>query len=147
MTKVLQTLVADNEDLKRGNAEVQGLLRESREDVRALQEEVEELRAAMPPPPNREPADSTPQTSIHTDWMCYSGQAIHATSVLEQRPLVRLQRYLRHPHSERASALACVPAWILRTPWLTIPTAARQPRPAAAAASREKPGLLLLYVF
>lgn len=53
VTKVLESLVADNEDLKRGNTELQSLLQESRDDVRALQQEIEELRAT-PPPTNRE---------------------------------------------------------------------------------------------
>ena len=43
--KVLESLVADNEALKRDNAELQNLLVESREDLRALQEEVQERRA------------------------------------------------------------------------------------------------------
>jgi hypothetical protein len=53
ITKILETLVADNEDLKRNNAELQNLLGESREDVHALNEELDELRAAAaakPPP-------------------------------------------------------------------------------------------------
>jgi hypothetical protein len=37
--------VNDNETLKRDNAELQGLLTESREDFHALQEELEEQRA------------------------------------------------------------------------------------------------------
>lgn len=45
MTKVLESLVADNEALKRDNAELQNLLGEAREDLRALQEEVNEQRA------------------------------------------------------------------------------------------------------
>jgi predicted nuclease with TOPRIM domain len=53
VTKVLESLVADHEDLKRGNTELQSLLQESRDDVRALQQEVEELRATQPPT-NRE---------------------------------------------------------------------------------------------
>jgi chromosome segregation ATPase len=53
VTKILETLVADNEDLKRNNAELQNLLGESREDVHALNKELDELRAvgvAEPPP-------------------------------------------------------------------------------------------------
>ncbi|OBZ70260.1 hypothetical protein A0H81_09758 [Grifola frondosa] len=45
VTKVLESLVADNEALKRDNAELQNLLTETREDLRALQEEAEERRA------------------------------------------------------------------------------------------------------
>lgn len=44
--KVLESLVADNEALKRDSAELQNLLAESREDLRALQEEMEERRAS-----------------------------------------------------------------------------------------------------
>ncbi|KAI0920845.1 hypothetical protein AcW1_004995 [Taiwanofungus camphoratus] len=45
VTKVLESLVADNEALKRDHAELQNLLTEAREDLRSLQEEVEERRA------------------------------------------------------------------------------------------------------
>ncbi|KZT06528.1 uncharacterized protein LAESUDRAFT_181974 [Laetiporus sulphureus 93-53] len=45
VTKVLESLVADNEALKRDNAELRNLLAEAREDLRSLQEEVEERRA------------------------------------------------------------------------------------------------------
>lgn len=47
MTKVLESLVADNENLKRDNAELQNLLSDAREDLRALQEEVGEHRAGF----------------------------------------------------------------------------------------------------
>ncbi|KAH9927287.1 uncharacterized protein B0H18DRAFT_907544 [Fomitopsis serialis] len=43
--KVLESLVADNEALKRDNAELQNLLTEAREDLHTLQEEMEERRA------------------------------------------------------------------------------------------------------
>ncbi|KAJ4479042.1 hypothetical protein J3R30DRAFT_3702071 [Lentinula aciculospora] len=46
-TKVLESLVNDNEGLKRDNAELQTLLAESRDDLHALQQEVEEQRANM----------------------------------------------------------------------------------------------------
>lgn len=48
LTKVLESLVADNETLKRDNAELQHLLAESREDLHTLQEEVEEQRVHPP---------------------------------------------------------------------------------------------------
>ena len=46
MTKILEALVTDNEMLKRDGEELQRLLSESREDFRALQEELDELRAS-----------------------------------------------------------------------------------------------------
>ncbi|CAL1700090.1 unnamed protein product [Somion occarium] len=48
ITKVLESLVADNEALKHDYAEVQNLLAETREDLRALQEEIDERRANDP---------------------------------------------------------------------------------------------------
>ncbi|KAK0499537.1 hypothetical protein EDD18DRAFT_1151576 [Armillaria luteobubalina] len=44
-TKVLESLVDDNESLKRDNAQLQHFLSESREEIHALQEEVDEYRA------------------------------------------------------------------------------------------------------
>lgn len=49
--KVLEGLVGENEALKHDNAELQNLLTDSREDIRALREEVEERRAPAPPTP------------------------------------------------------------------------------------------------
>ncbi|KAF7971720.1 hypothetical protein HWV62_20087 [Athelia sp. TMB] len=49
VTKVLESLVADNENLKHDNAELQNLLSDAREDLRALQEEVGEHRAGHGP--------------------------------------------------------------------------------------------------
>lgn len=49
ITEVLESLVNDNEALKRDNAELQHLLMESREEIHVLQEEVEEQRANPPP--------------------------------------------------------------------------------------------------
>ncbi|KAJ3551784.1 hypothetical protein NM688_g4510 [Phlebia brevispora] len=46
VTKVLESLVADNERLKHDNAELQDLLSSTREDLRALQIEVDERRAS-----------------------------------------------------------------------------------------------------
>jgi regulator of replication initiation timing len=46
--KVLESLVEDNEGLKRDNAELQHLLTEAREDYHSLKEEVEEQRANQP---------------------------------------------------------------------------------------------------
>ncbi|KAJ7571938.1 hypothetical protein C8J56DRAFT_1176433 [Mycena floridula] len=46
VTKVLESLVDDNEVLKRDNMELQRFLADSREDMRALQEELDEQRAS-----------------------------------------------------------------------------------------------------
>ena len=48
VTDVMESLVADNEALKRDIAELQNLLAESREDVRTLREEMEEARMHVP---------------------------------------------------------------------------------------------------
>ncbi|KAF8806110.1 hypothetical protein BYT27DRAFT_7257530 [Phlegmacium glaucopus] len=58
LTNVLETLVNDNEILKGDNAELQHLLAESREDLHALQETLEEQRANImyPSYPSREPS-------------------------------------------------------------------------------------------
>jgi hypothetical protein len=53
--KVLESLVSDNEGLKRDNSELQHLLKESREDCHALQEEIEEQRANAPSHSKRNP--------------------------------------------------------------------------------------------
>jgi hypothetical protein len=50
LTSVLESLVNDNETLKRDNAELQHLLTESREEIHVLQGEVEEQRANPPRP-------------------------------------------------------------------------------------------------
>lgn len=47
VTKVMETLVADNESLMKSNAELQRMLAESRESVNSLQEEAEEYRASL----------------------------------------------------------------------------------------------------
>jgi uncharacterized protein YaaN involved in tellurite resistance len=46
--KVLESLVEDNEGLKRDNSELQHLLTELREDYHTLQVEIEEQRANQP---------------------------------------------------------------------------------------------------
>lgn len=48
LTTVLETMVHDNEVLKRDNAELQHLLAESREEIHSLQEELEEQRVNAP---------------------------------------------------------------------------------------------------
>lgn len=47
VTKIMETLVADNESLMKSNAELQRMLGESRETVNSLQEEAEEYRASL----------------------------------------------------------------------------------------------------
>jgi chromosome segregation ATPase len=49
VTEVMESLVADNEALKRDIAELQNLLAESREDMRTLREEMEEARVHVLP--------------------------------------------------------------------------------------------------
>ncbi|KAI0737703.1 hypothetical protein C8Q80DRAFT_1294198 [Daedaleopsis nitida] len=49
VTQVLESLVADNEALKRDNAELQNLLAAEREELHTLQEELEERRASDTP--------------------------------------------------------------------------------------------------
>lgn len=56
LTSVLESLVNDNETLKRDNAELQNMLTESREEIHTLQEEVEEHRAQ---PPSRSGGERT----------------------------------------------------------------------------------------
>lgn len=58
VTKVLESLVADNEALKHENAELQNLLGETREDLRTLEEEVNEHRASGSSAPRHHHHDS-----------------------------------------------------------------------------------------
>jgi len=48
--QMLESLASENEALKHGNAEMQNLLNDSREEIRTLREEVEEHRAASASP-------------------------------------------------------------------------------------------------
>jgi thymidylate synthase ThyX len=48
LTKVIETLVDDNDALKRDNAELQNFLADTREELRAVQEEFEEYRLNPP---------------------------------------------------------------------------------------------------
>ncbi|RDB19916.1 hypothetical protein Hypma_012965 [Hypsizygus marmoreus] len=61
LTTVLESLVNDNETLKRDNAELQTMLTESREEIHTLQEEVEDHRVK---PPSRTGA-GTPRLKQH----------------------------------------------------------------------------------
>jgi hypothetical protein len=62
-TRVLESLVSENEALKHDNAELQNLLADSREDIRALREEVEEQRATAFPTPEQEGLHFLPMRS------------------------------------------------------------------------------------
>ncbi|KAI0080842.1 hypothetical protein K474DRAFT_1588978, partial [Panus rudis PR-1116 ss-1] len=64
VTKILESLVADNETLKRDYAELQNILAETREDYRTLQEELEERRA-----------NETTSRHRHTDSVNSVGQS------------------------------------------------------------------------
>ncbi|KAF8883152.1 hypothetical protein CPB84DRAFT_1851011 [Gymnopilus junonius] len=64
LTPVLESLVQDNDILKRDNAELQHLLADTREDVNALQLELEEQRALAPPP--RSGANTPHSRHAHT---------------------------------------------------------------------------------
>ena len=48
LVNVLESLVNDNETMKRDNAELQTLLTESREELHVLQQEIEEYRVNPP---------------------------------------------------------------------------------------------------
>ncbi|TFK62721.1 hypothetical protein BDN72DRAFT_848377 [Pluteus cervinus] len=75
LTRVLQSLVDDNETLKHDNAELQHFLSEAREELHALQEEVDEQRANLPShiSGNRSPSlrhahtNSVPSITFHKD--------------------------------------------------------------------------------
>lgn len=72
MAKVLESLVSDNEILKRDNGELQRLLAESREDLHALQEELEEQKATYPsraPTPLRHHHTGSMPTSNFKDYI------------------------------------------------------------------------------
>ncbi|KAJ7620065.1 hypothetical protein FB45DRAFT_1006753 [Roridomyces roridus] len=66
LASVLETLVDDNETLKRDNAELQTLLADAREDCRALQEEVEDQRVNPPPPRSGASTPSHLRQHFHT---------------------------------------------------------------------------------
>lgn len=46
VTRILESLVEDNEGLLQSNAELQSMLADTREELHTLQEEAEEYRAA-----------------------------------------------------------------------------------------------------
>jgi regulator of replication initiation timing len=70
LTSVLETLVNDNEVLKRDNAELQRLLAESREDHHAMQEELEEQRANMYPIPRSGRESTQFRYRAPSDFFC-----------------------------------------------------------------------------
>jgi len=57
--QMLESLASENEALKHGNAELQNLLNDSREEIRTLREEVEEHRAASASPLPGQSGDGT----------------------------------------------------------------------------------------
>jgi hypothetical protein len=57
--QMLESLASETEALKHGNAELQNLLNDSREEIRALREEVEEHRAASASPLPGQSGDGT----------------------------------------------------------------------------------------
>ncbi|KAE9407242.1 hypothetical protein BT96DRAFT_914824 [Gymnopus androsaceus JB14] len=89
LTKVLESLVDDNEGLKRDNAELQSLLAESRDDLYALQQEVEEQRANMSMNPPRSRA-VTPVLSSFGRSHHYSGSM--PSSVIREQVAPLLKR-------------------------------------------------------
>ncbi|KAJ3811982.1 hypothetical protein F5876DRAFT_75281 [Lentinula aff. lateritia] len=90
VTNVLESLVNDNEGLKRDNAELQSLLAESRDDLHALQQEVEERRANMPMKSPRSLA-GTPlhanfgRTHHYSGSLSSSSMREHVTPLLNRR--------------------------------------------------------------
>ncbi|ESK94111.1 hypothetical protein Moror_12778 [Moniliophthora roreri MCA 2997] len=74
ITRVLESLVDDNEALKRDNTELHTLLAQSRDDLNALQQEVEESRAALSSPRSisRAPTPLSPHPP-HLRHHAYSG--------------------------------------------------------------------------
>ncbi|KAF8806118.1 hypothetical protein BYT27DRAFT_7168420 [Phlegmacium glaucopus] len=84
LTNVLETLVNDNEILKGDNAELQHLLAESREDLHALQETLEEQRANIMYPSY--PSPETPHSRHHHRFSS-SSLKDHTDSKLRRRPL------------------------------------------------------------
>lgn len=80
VTQVMESLVADNEALKRDIAELQNLLAESREDVRLLRDEVEESRAQAPSgPEERSRVFSSPFKPGHRGHMSSWGASFGQT--------------------------------------------------------------------
>lgn len=72
VTQVMESLVADNEALKRDVAELQNLLTESREDVRTLREEIEESRASALSAAR--PSSFRPEHGHASSWASSFGQ-------------------------------------------------------------------------
>lgn len=94
-TKVLESLVDNNESLKRDNVELQHILSESREEIHALQEEVEEYRAN----PTPHSSAGTPRTPTFRHHF-HSGSM--PSSILREQMSSRrtssLERKARRPH-------------------------------------------------
>lgn len=93
VTQILESLVADNELLKKDTAELQNLLAEAREDNRVLRDEVEESKAAVLVTGNTSGGITTPTSST---WYHPSSGRI--------TPSFRSHRYTDSMASARSSA-------------------------------------------
>ncbi|KAF9461989.1 hypothetical protein BDZ94DRAFT_1262166 [Collybia nuda] len=116
LMEVLESLVNDNEALKRDNAELQHLLAESREEIHSLQEEVEEQRAILP---SRGGA-GTPHLRANA----------YTSSVPSS--LLKEQAFPNHPRSESVERKPCRPFELL-----TPETSQRPLSPADSLAHSE----------
>lgn len=87
VTHILESLVADNEAIKRDNAELQNLLTESREDLRVAREELAEHNAAM--------------TSVASQTGALSETVVSPSPLLSAGTPVSLKI---HTHSRKRSA-------------------------------------------
>ncbi|EJD01634.1 uncharacterized protein FOMMEDRAFT_169713 [Fomitiporia mediterranea MF3/22] len=112
ITQMMESLVADNEALKRDVAELQNLLAESREDVRVLQEEVQESRVAGRMSRNISSLSTRPGHGYSFSWASSFGQAplspvsrsaAHSTQPSESLSPQPEARPLSPPESRAAS--------------------------------------------
>ncbi|KAJ7621442.1 hypothetical protein FB45DRAFT_754104 [Roridomyces roridus] len=102
LVSVLETLVDDNETLKRDNAELQTLLADAREDCRALQEEVEDQRVNPPPPRSGASTPSHLRQHFHTSSVTSSYNTDRRTS----------RRYVSRISTSSCSSLILYPGAI-----------------------------------
>ncbi|KAF8076810.1 hypothetical protein FPV67DRAFT_1472745 [Lyophyllum atratum] len=132
LTNVLESLVNDNETLKRDNAELQNMLTESREEMHTLQEEVEEHRAK---PPSRMGA-GTPQLrhQIYTGSVPGSLGKDHPMQYYNSRSASLERKYRRpfEPLTPETSRRPISPADSL-TPSEAMFSSLSQPQPRYAS--------------